>query len=303
LSGPTIVVGAGFLGRSIADAVVRSGGEVVLVARRPGPHRVGVRVVVDDLGDGETLRSVIGPGSTVVFAAGTSVPSVDERDPIASTRALAPLVATLQAARHVPGSSLLFVSSGGAVYGEVESLPISEDHPLRPRSAYGAAKAAAEAYVGYFARRYGLAATSMRCGNVYGPGQRSGRGQGLVGEVLDAAVNGSTIEVWGDGTCRRDYIHVADVARTAVRLIGRNDLPPAINVGSGQGTTVLEVIHTVGEVIGRPVRWTSCPERPFDVHDVVLDIRRLSDLTGVRPVGLADGVLSTWLASATETVA
>lgn len=298
-----LVIGSGFIGRTSAAALVAAGRSTTVLTRRPVAGPVGADSVVADLLDRAALRSLVRPGTAVVFAAGTSVPADDEADPLGSAQQLAPLVAVLDAVRRAPGASLLFVSSGGAVYGEPDALPIREDHPLRPRSAYGAAKAAAETYVSYFARRYGVAATSLRCGNAYGPGQAAGRGQGLIGEVLAAAAAGRTFEIWGDGSVRRDFVHIDDLAEVIVALCTRTDLPAAVNVGSGDATSVLEVIDLVTEVVGRRVQVTTVDRRPFDVHHVQLDIARLRGLIPFDPIPLRVGIRSTWQAMAAETVA
>jgi len=303
MTAPAVVLGSGFLGTATAAAFVASGRATTLVSRRTAPPPVGVEWVVGDLSDAALLRSLITPGATVVFAAGPSVPAADEHDPRASAAALAPLIATAEAVRHTPSASLLFLSSGGAVYGEADVLPIPEDHPLRPRSAYGAAKVAAESYLGYFARRYGVAVTALRCGNAYGPGQVARRGQGLVGELIAAAESGRPIPIWGDGSITRDFVHVDDIATAITLLADRHDLPLAVNLGSGVGTSVAAVIDTVADVVGRPLPTTSQPERGFDAHHVALDITRLRSLIPFTPLPLRDGILRTWTGMVADTVA
>lgn len=303
-STPAIVIGSGFIGRAAATAIAATGRRTIMLTQRTGRGPIGVETVMIDLLDRYQLRALIGPGCDVVFATGNSIPADDEADPLASARSLQPLVAVLDAIRAAArDSSFLFLSSGGAVYGEPEQLPIGEDHPLRPRSAYGAAKAAGETYVSYFARRYGVAATSLRCGNAYGPGQLPGRGQGLIGELLSAADEGRTVEIWGDGSVQRDFVHVGDIAHAIAALCGRRDLPPALNVGSGQATSVREVIDLVADVVGHPLRVNAVDERPFDVHHVALDITRLQRIIEFDPISLRDGITRTRETMVSETVA
>ena len=300
---PVVVIGAGFLGRAVAGALVAAGHPTTVITRRAVPPLEGARMVTVDLGDRRALEAAIEPGTAVVFAAGNSVPAADEHHPGRAAAEVTPLVSVLEAVRHRPGASLLFLSSGGAVYGEPDSLPVDETHPLRPLSAYGAAKVASETYVRYYRRRHGLAATSLRCGNAYGPGQVPGRGQGLVGELLNASGSGRPIELWGDGSVRRDFVHVGDVARAILGLCGRADLPEAINVGTGQATSVLEVIDLVSQVTGRPVTVDARPPRPFDVRQVALDIRRLQTLIEFDPITLPQGIGLTWAAMVADPVA
>jgi UDP-glucose 4-epimerase len=303
VSAPVVVIGSGFIGRTAANTISGNGRPTIMVARRPFDPPACVQAVACDLTDADALTALLRPGSAVVFAAGSSVPARDEHDPRDSVDALVPLIAALEAVRRTAGASLLFVSSGGAVYGEPDIVPVPEDHPLRPRSAYGTAKVAAEQYVAYYARRYGVAATALRCGNAYGAGQRPGRGQGLVGELIAATEAGRTVEVWGDGSIERDFVHVDDIAGVIARLCGRRDLPLALNVGTGRATSVNRVIATVSEVLERPIVVTYTERRTFDVQRITLDIERLRSLIDFDPIDLAEGVARTGARMAARTVA
>jgi UDP-glucose 4-epimerase len=279
------------------------GRPTIMAARRAFDPPSRVRSVTCDLTDVDALTAMMRPGCDVVFAAGSSVPAGDEHNPHRSVDALVPLVATLEAVRRTAGASLLFVSSGGAVYGEPDALPVNEDHPLRPLNAYGMAKVAAEHYLAYYVRRYGVQATALRCGNAYGPGQVAGRGQGLVGELIAAAEAGRTVEVWGDGSVERDFVHVDDIAWVIARLCGRRDLPLALNVGSGCAHSINDVVATVSEVLQRPIAVSYTDRRTFDVQRIALDIGRLRRVIDFDPIQLADGVGRTGERMASRTVA
>jgi len=267
------------------------------------PAPAGVDVVYGDATDGTAMASLVAGGRDVVYAAGTSLPLAVERDPAQLVEPLRALVTVLEAVRINAGSSLLFLSSGGTVYGEPGHLPVTEDHPLRPRSAYGSEMVAAETYVAYYARRHGVAATSLRCANAYGPGQQPHRGQGLIATVLDAATHGQAVEVWGDGSAVRDYVFIDDLATAVVALLGRADLPEALNLGSGVGASVHEVLELVEATTGRALRVHWRGSRPFDVSRVVLDITRLRSLIAFEPTPLAVGIRDTWAAISRSTVA
>jgi UDP-glucose 4-epimerase len=303
VSAPVVVIGSGFIGRAAAEALRERGRPTVIATRRSFDPPSGLRAVAIDLTDVDALSAIIRPGTDVVFAAGSSVPAGDENDPRGSVDALVALIAALEAVRRTAGASLLFVSSGGAVYGEPDAIPVGEDHPLRPLNAYGAAKAAAETYIGYYVRRYGVHATALRCGNAYGPGQVPGRGQGLVGELIAAASNGRPVEVWGDGSVQRDFVYVGDIAGVITTLCGRRDLPLALNVGSGRATSVNGVIATVSDVLQQPIAVVYKPSRAFDVQRVALDIGRLRSLIAFDPIQLRDGVGLTGERMASRTVA
>jgi UDP-glucose 4-epimerase len=189
------------------------------------------------------------------------------------------------------------------VYGEPERVPIDESHPLRARSAYGVSKVAAEAMVASAVRRYGLNATSLRCGNAYGPGQDATRPQGLVAKLLDCATSGRPIEIWGDGGVERDFIHVDDIATVITVLAGRPRLPFAINVGSGQATSVRDVIEIVTHVTGQHIHVAHRAGRAFDVARVVLDTTLLRSITPFRPMPVETGIRATWASARASSAA
>ncbi len=291
-----LVVGGGFIGRAVAKALVVSGRSVSLLSRRQVEVSAGAISINGDLTDLELLESLIGPETDVVYAAGPSVPSAVEQDPSQFAEPLAGLVVTLEALRRQRGCSLMLVSSGGTVYGEPNRQPVPEDHPLRPLSAYGAAMVRAESYVRFVAERHGINATSLRCANVFGPGQAPGNGQGLVATVLDAAINDRIVQIWGDGSVVRDFVYIDDLTGVVTALLGRTDLGTALNVGSGAGTTVAETVRLVGEITGWEPRCEWRPPRSLDVRKIVLDVSRLHSLVPYVPVPLADGIAKTWAA-------
>jgi len=295
-----VVVGAGFVGGAIAAALSVTDCQVTVVSRRPVPLPLGVRGAVGTL-DRTLLASVIGPDTAVVYAAGPSVPSHVEADPSLLLDSMAGLELTLDVVRRNPGSRLFFISSGGTVYGSPTSLPVAEDAPLRPVSAYGRGKLTAERRVKEYALKHQVRAVSLRCSNAYGPGQHANRGQGLVAALLDAARGDGRIVVWGDGTAVRDYIFIEDIAHAVARLIGVgcDTLGDryAINLGSGTGTSVLDLIHAVGDVTGRPIEYELAPSRSLDVPQITLDVGLLCSIIDFNPVPLADGLAKTWAAT------
>jgi UDP-glucose 4-epimerase len=272
-----IVVGNGFIGSAAARALAETGRSVTVLGRR----------------DGDLLVDLVRTGSEVVFAAGPSVPVSVEADPSLGHEALRLLRAVLDVVCAAP-ATLLLVSSGGAVYGEPDRLPIDESHPLRPVSEYGRLAVATEALVATAVQRHGIAATALRCGNVYGPGQDATRRQGLVAVLLDAAATGRPVDVWGDGSVARDYVHVDDVAAVVAACAGRPDLPIALNVGTGKATTVTRLLLLVEEVTGVSLDVRHRPGRLLDVSRGALDIGRLCGLLPFEPVPLELGVARTW---------
>jgi UDP-glucose 4-epimerase len=200
--------------------------------------------------------------------------------------------------RSRPGVGFTYLSSGGAVYGELDGRRADEASPCRPLSAYGISKLAAENYVAMYAHRYDMPARIVRVANAYGPGQRVGRGQGLIATLVDAAATGRPAQVYGDGTHVRDYVHVDDVADAVVALT-RTDLGPlVVNVGTGVGHSIRDVVRVVEQTSGRAIPLRYLPGRGFDVSHNVLDVSTLRNLIDWTPTPLPAGIGATYAAHA-----
>jgi UDP-glucose 4-epimerase len=293
------VVGAGFLGTAVAEASLASGESVTVLSRQPldeskAARLSGARVVLGDASDALLMDDVVADADNVVFCAGMAVPTIAAdglRTAIAES--LPPLLAVLDAlARRRPTARVLYLSSGGTVYGEPSFDVVSEDHPLRPTTAYGSINVEAERRLAEYRSRHGMRTTSLRCANPYGPGQRSDRGQGLIGTLL---WSDDPVPFFGDGSTVRDYIYVRDFASAVVGLCARrNDLPPAINIGTGVGTSLTEVVTLVEKVTERTVPLRYEPARPTDLRRVVLQVSLLQSLIPFDPMPLDQGIAATF---------
>jgi UDP-glucose 4-epimerase len=192
---------------------------------------------------------------------------------------------------------VVFCSSGGAIYGRAQTLPISEDHPTVPLMSYGLTKQATEGYLRFYSRSRGLEHVILRPGNAYGEGQRLQRSQGLVAACLSAGESGRTLEVWGDGTVVRDYVHVADVARALTMAAQSDASGETYNIGTGTGHSVNAILDLCREISGRPIRVEYRAGRAIDAHDNVLDWSRARLRLGWSPtVALPEGIERQWRA-------
>jgi UDP-glucose 4-epimerase len=226
------------------------------------------------------------------------LPADAERMPELSARlALDPLRTVLDALDSRPGIALTYISSGGTVYGEPERVPVGEDDPPRPRSAYGRLQLACEAEIARRRDDRGLQARILRCSTVYGEHQQPDRGQGATVTFLHRIERGEVIHLYGGETTIRDYVYAGDVARAVVDLLDRRDGSPILNVGSGEGTSLLELLPLIEEQVGRAAQVVEGPEREFDVHRIVLDTSRLRAMLGFQATPLRAGVARThrWL--------
>jgi UDP-glucose 4-epimerase len=198
----------------------------------------------------------------------------------------------LEAARTGGVRRFVFVSTGGAIYGEGDGqeLPLPESAPLAPLSPYGQSKQAAEGYVGLYERLHGLSGVSLRLGNVYGPRQDPLGEAGVIAIFCGRLREGGRPTVFGDGRQTRDYIYVGDVVSAAIAAAS-SEAGGAINVGTGIETDVLELATQLGELGEVAFEPEMAPARPGEVQRIAIDPARAARELGWAPqMDLAQGL-------------
>jgi len=186
----------------------------------------------------------------------------------------------LEAAR---GHSLMrFVyASSSSVYGDVDAVPTHEEHPTRPHSPYGVTKLAGEHLCSAYGRNFGVPTTSLRYFTVYGPRQRPDM---AFHRLIEAALEGETFPLFGDGRQVRDFTFVDDIV-SATYLAGLTEIPPGsvINAAGGDSMELLDVVNLVGELAGSPVQLDWQPAQPGDVRRTGGSVERARELLGWQP--------------------
>jgi UDP-glucose 4-epimerase len=285
--------GGGFIGRELVRALLERGHGVRVVNRSP-PAGCGLANLlraewrIADLCDEAFDWAFLLAGCSVVYhLAWTSLPASSNTAPARdlSENLLAGL-RLLEAARVAGRPRIVFISSGGTVYGRARCLPIGEDHPTRPLCAYGISKLAMENYLTLYRELHGVESVVLRVANAFGPGQDPSRQQGAVAAFLRRAMAGLPLCIWGDGEVVRDYVHVSDVVAALIRA-GEAALPanredPVYNIGSGKGRSLNEVVAAIRK-LGLAVEVAHEPARGFDVPANVLDYTRAADQLGWFP--------------------
>ena len=277
-----VITGAGgFIGTHVANRLRKDGIEVVALDRS-GESPVLVRMDIRDRGG---LDRVLQPGDAVIHLANTSNPATSELDRVRDVEEnLLATLRVLEACVQRGVASLLLASSGGTVYGIPEVIPIPETHPTNPISSHGALKLAIEKYVQVYGAQSGLRHVILRCANAYGPGQTGAQGQGIIGRAIVTALRDETLEIWGDGTVVRDFVYVEDVAEAFLLAATTAKADGVINIGSGSGASVNEIIELIRRVTGRTLKVRYTPSRQFDAPANVLDITRAATMLKWKPV-------------------
>ena len=203
-------------------------------------------------------------------------------------------VALLKASADAGCRRFVFASSGGAIYGRAAHLPTPERASPKPLSPYGAAKLAAEGYLGTFARTFGLRTLALRYSNVYGPFQDGTGEAGVVAITCERLLSGRAPEIRGDGLQTRDFVFVADVADANLRALASR-VSGAINIGTGVASSVRTVVDELVAAAAYPGPVHLVEGRPGEVRDTALDTRRAQKLLEWRaPTQLRDGLRQTF---------
>lgn len=297
------MVGCGFIGSNLVEALAARGERpVVLTRSRPAEDLVALigeeSLIVGDAAEREVVESAMSGIGRVVFTAGGLLPAASEQNPeLDRVLTLGPVEAMLAALESRPEVFLTYLSSGGTVYGEPARIPVRETDPTAPISAYGKLHLGCEELIEAARRNSDLRARVLRCATVYGEHQQPDRGQGAIVTFLHRIEKGEQIDLFGGGSTVRDYVYVADVATAIIATMGSAEAPELINVGSGEGTSLLEVLRLAEAQVGRQAKVAHHPERGFDVHRIVLDTTRLREAIGFEPTPLATGIAHTheWL--------
>lgn len=302
-----VLGGAGFVGSHLTEALAQSG-ERVRVFERPHVDRLahlprkGVEVFTGDLLNPQSVVPALRGTEIVFHLVSTTLPKNSNDNPAydVETNVVGGL-RLLDLCREHGVRKVVFVSSGGTVYGIPKSLPIAEGHPTDPICSYGIHKLALEKYLQLAHRLHGLEYCILRPANLYGPGQRLDTAQGAVAVFLDRALRGLPIEIWGDGSVVRDYVYVGDAVDAILKAARYAGEPRIFNLGSGGGTSLKELVAEIQKLLGRTLQVNYAPTRNLDVPANVLDpalARRHLGWSATTP--LAEGLRRTyeWLRSA-----
>ena len=293
-----VLGGGGFIGSAIVDRLLTDG-HAIRVFERPRiePYRTfrpgeQVEWQTGDFGSLADVTRAVAGVDAVLHLIGTTLPGTSNLDTVYDVESN--LVASLRLLRIMVDegvSRIVFISSGGTVYGDPRYLPIDEAHPTEPRVSYGITKLAIEKYLLMYSRLHGMTVRILRVSNPFGERQRVETAQGAVAAFVRKAIRDEPLEIWGDGSVTRDYIHVTDVADAFARALVYDGAAQVFNISSGQGTSLNDLVGIIERVSGRPVARTYGPGRAFDVPVSVLDSSLARRELGWSPgISLEEGV-------------
>lgn len=291
--------GNGFMGSHLADAFLAKGDYVRVFDRQRELFRVelpGVEYQYADFEDAKALEDALDGVDVVFHLVSTTIPQTSNQNPAFDVQSnVVGTIMLLEGCRRKGVGRVVFISSGGVIYGVPKQVPIPETHPTEPLCSYGITKLAVEKYLALFNHLHGIRYTVFRCANPYGERQNPEAKQGAVGVFLAKVAKGEGIVIWGDGEVVRDFFYISDLVAACLQAAGGEGCDGVYNIGSGEGVSLNVLLDVIKEVTGREVRVRYTPARKLDVPVNVLDISKAREGLGWRPtVGLREGIGNTW---------
>lgn len=275
--------GTGFIGANLVSRLVNDGYLNVLNISRTYLN-AQVESVKGDFGDVSFLGSVIREGDVVVHLACTTIPATSELDPEKDFQENVIGTANLlEVCRLNKAKKIIFISSGGTVYGDQGEQPIKEESEAKPVGAHGAMKLAIENQLMIHQREYGLDYLIVRVANPYGRLSLIDKPQGAVDIFLRHAIHDEPINIWGDGRVVRDYIFIDDLVELLLMAIRSDIVNETFNAGSGRGFSLNQLLEIIENLSGKKPVVNYLEKRGFDLPYNVLDISKAQALFGWSP--------------------
>lgn len=293
--------GSGFIGSRLAIRLADAGHQVTVFARgfsnsTHGPPDPRVTSIIGDISDTDAVEHALPRRGVVVHLIGSTVPARSVSDPAEEfAKVVLPGIRVLDACVRSGVQKVVFLSSGGTVYGVPTATPIPESHALSPTNAYGLSKLTFEHFLSIYQHHHGLDYNVLRLSNPYGSSQRPGSGQGVIATWMNQILAGDRLEIWGDGSVVRDYLYVDDAVSAIELSVESTPSSRIFNVGSGVGNSLSKILGMLEAVTNQTLNVTYKPHRKLDVPCSILDIVLINkELGWVPTTSLHEGMSIMW---------
>ncbi|MBU6374538.1 MAG: NAD-dependent epimerase/dehydratase family protein [Bdellovibrionales bacterium] len=283
-----LVLGAGgFIGTNLCRALQGRVKRLRAFGRRQAyPEALnGIEWLQGDFSDPSRLAIAVSDVDVVYHLVTASTPASSNVDKLADLHQnVFSTLHLLEACKAASVRKVVFISSGGTVYGLPRVLPTPEWAPTDPIAAYGITKLVVEKYLHLYQYLHGIDYAVLRVSNPFGPFQSAEKNQGVIAAFLRNAILGIPLEIWGDGRVERDYIYIDDVVDALIRVGGLGTGEERIfNIGSGSSRSLIGIVESVEQLLGKPVDSRLGPSRPVDVPRTLLDISLAKEKLGWTP--------------------
>jgi UDP-glucose 4-epimerase len=266
-----VLGGGGFLGKNLCGALSRLGFETFCFSKID-VNIPNVKWIPGDFCDDGDLEAATVGMDIVFHLISTTTPASGDLDPLADAQSnILQTIKLLEACRRAEVGRIVFVSSGGTLYGNADVLPTPESQQCLPVCAYGISKLAVEKYLLLYERLYGVTGISLRVANPYGPGQLAYKNQGVIGAFIRKALRDESIEIWGNGQVVRDYIFIDDVIEALIKSAFYKGQERVFNIGSGCGTSINDIVILLERELKKSLAVKYHEARSLDVMKSILD--------------------------------
>lgn len=294
-----ILGGNGFIGSHLVDKMLAEGYAVRVFDKYEEHYRKPLATVdyrYGDFGNRGLLKEALTDIDIVLHLISTTLPKTSNDDPVFDIQSnVVETLILLEQCVVRKIKKIVFISSGGTVYGRPVSLPVCENDPTEPECSYGVTKLMIEKYLALFNHLYGLEYTVLRLSNPYGSRQNPNGIQGAISVFLGKVATNNPIQIWGDGKVIRDYIYIDDLVDAISIAIKTNTPYRIFNIGSGKGVSLNEIIEVIHQVTKNAVPVEYQSKRSFDIPEIILDVSRANQqLKWTATTSLADGIKRTW---------
>jgi UDP-glucose 4-epimerase len=282
--------GAGFIGKNLALSLEAQGYDITIYdlyikEAFSSEDLQKFKIIEKDFFKDNELEKSIAGNDVIIHLISSVNPAKSMIEPSKCyNNDLVKTMELLDAARKNNINKVVFISSGGTVYGNYEANSYSEDMPNNPINHYGIMKLAIEKIMLMYNQLYNMNNVILRVSNPYGKGQNPNNNLGAISVFTQKILNGNTIEIYGDGEIVRDYIYIDDVVNAIEKAINykvNNDIVPIFNVGSGIGTTLNQLMRYISSILDKEYKVEYVKSRGIDVHRSVLNMEKSKSELGV----------------------
>jgi UDP-glucose 4-epimerase len=273
--------GGGFLGSAICDRLLNDNHTLRVFERPRVPayreflKSEKVEWMTGDFSSQHDIEEALEGTDAIIHLVSTTLPKSSNDDPVYDVQSN--VLSTLQALEAMKKKDIrkiIFISSGGTIYGVPQTIPVSESHATEPICSYGITKLTIEKYLSLYKTLHGLQPVILRLANPYGPRQRIETAQGVIAAFLHRTFTNQPIQIWGDGSVVRDYIFVDDVAEAFASALDYEGDETVFNIGAGNGFSLNQLIEKIEGLIGRKLEVEYQAARKFDVPTSILCIEK-----------------------------
>lgn len=293
-----ILGGNGFIGSHLADRLLAEGHEVRIFDKYEEHYRSPNKNIdyrFGDFGNRGLVANAIEGIDIVFHLISTTLPKTSNDDPAfdVQSNVIESICLLEQCINKV--KKIVYLSSGGAIYGNPARLPIDEDSPTNPECSYGITKLAIEKYIALFSHLHGIDYSIVRPSNPYGSRQNPFGIQGAISVFLGKVLNNQKVEIWGDGEVVRDYIYIDDLIDGIYKAAMLTTQSKIFNLGCGEGHSLNNLLDVIRKVTNTDILVEYKRKRSFDIQEIFLDISKAKVQLGWTPETLLEeGIMKTW---------